>query len=66
MIFQEMSLVPTLTVAQNIFLTHEIKTGSASSTTGAAAAARAKLFASSASISTRRRGLGDLRPGSGS
>ena len=25
MIFQEMSLIPTLTVAQNIFLTHEIK-----------------------------------------
>ena len=27
MIFQEMSLIPTLTVAQNIFLTHEIKGG---------------------------------------
>ena len=28
MIFQEMSLVPTLTVAQNIFLANELKTGS--------------------------------------
>jgi ribose transport system ATP-binding protein len=28
MIFQEMSLVPTLTVAQNIFLANEVKTGS--------------------------------------
>ena len=29
MAFQEMSLVPTLTVAQNVFLNREIKTGSA-------------------------------------
>lgn len=27
MIFQEMSLIPSLTVAQNVFLTHESKTG---------------------------------------
>ena len=29
MIFQEMSLVPTLSVAQNIFLTREARTASA-------------------------------------
>ena len=27
MIFQEMSLIPTLTVAQNVFLTREAKSG---------------------------------------
>ena len=41
MIFQEMSLVPTLTVAQNIFLNHEMKSSSASSTTERRSAARA-------------------------
>lgn len=44
MAFQEMSLVPTLTVAQNVFLTREIKAGSLIDDKAAIAATK-KLFA---------------------
>jgi ribose transport system ATP-binding protein len=44
MIFQEMSLVPTLTVAQNIFLTREYRSGGLINDRAAAARAR-ELFA---------------------
>jgi ribose transport system ATP-binding protein len=44
MIFQEMSLVPTLTVAQNIFLTREMKTSGLIDDRAAASRART-LFA---------------------
>ena len=44
MVFQEMSLVPTLTVAQNIFLTREIKSAGLIDDLAAAAKAR-ELFA---------------------
>ncbi len=44
MIFQEMSLVPTLTVAQNIFLTREMKSGGLIDDRAAASRART-LFA---------------------
>lgn len=46
MIFQEMSLVPTLTVAQNIFLTNEVKTSSGLIDDHAAANRAAELFKS--------------------
>jgi len=45
MAFQEMSLVPTLTVAQNVFLAREIKTGSGLIDDKAAIAETRKLFA---------------------
>jgi ribose transport system ATP-binding protein len=45
MAFQEMSLIPTLTVAQNIFLNREIKTGSGLIDDKTAAAETRKLFA---------------------
>ena len=45
MIFQEMSLVPTLTVAQNVFLTREIKTGAGLIDDKTAIAEARKLFA---------------------
>jgi ribose transport system ATP-binding protein len=46
MIFQEMSLVPTLTVAQNIFLTNELKTSSGLIDDKAAADRATELFKS--------------------
>ena len=46
MIFQEMSLVPTLTVAQNIFLTNELKTSSGLIDDNAAAERATELFKS--------------------
>ena len=46
MIFQEMSLVPTLTVAQNIFLTNENKDGFGLIDDGTAATRSRELFAS--------------------
>ena len=46
MIFQEMSLVPTLTVAQNIFLTNENKDGLGLIDDNTAAARSRELFAS--------------------
>jgi ribose transport system ATP-binding protein len=45
MAFQEMSLIPTLTVAQNIFLNREIKSGSGLIDDKAAAEEAQKLFA---------------------
>jgi ribose transport system ATP-binding protein len=45
MIFQEMSLISTLTVAQNIFLNHELKTRSGFIDDRAAAVRARKLFA---------------------
>ena len=46
MIFQEMSLIPTLTVAQNIFLANEVKTGSGLIDDKAAADRATELFKS--------------------
>ena len=54
MAFQEMSLIPTLTVAQNVFLNREIKTGSGSSTTGPRWLNRASCSRAWASRSTPR------------
>jgi ribose transport system ATP-binding protein len=45
MAFQEMSLIPTLTVAQNVFLNREMKTGSGLIDDKTAAAETRKLFA---------------------
>jgi ribose transport system ATP-binding protein len=45
MAFQEMSLVPTLTVAQNVFLNREMKTGSGLIDDKTAVSAAKKLFA---------------------
>ncbi len=45
MIFQEMSLIPTLTVAQNIFLNHELKTRAGFIDDKSAAKRASELFA---------------------
>ena len=54
MIFQEMSLVPTLTAAQNIFLNNEMKARSASLTTAAPSAAPANYSSRWVSTSIQR------------
>ena len=64
MIFQEMSLVPTLTAAQNIFLNNEIKDALGLHRRQGRGAARPRTVRGrSASTSIRTRSSGDLSAG---
>jgi ribose transport system ATP-binding protein len=63
MAFQEMSLVPTLTVAQNVFLTREIKTGARLIDDRAATAETKALFAAMGVAIDPTRKVADLPAG---
>jgi len=66
MIFQEMSLVPTLTAAQNIFLNNEIKGSTGFIDDPAQSARRANCSRVSASTSIRGRKSERFQPVSAS